>query len=222
MNLVAKEAARFASRAGALRDRRRRRTAGRRFADRRRRRRGRHVRDARARPRDGAEERAARIRRLRAIVRGEDLEWWLARQLRDLAAVAGGGRPPSRALRDTVRRLQPGVARSAVSPVRASQRGRRPRHSPRQRPKDHRVQTNGHCNVVCAGRNLSKAADQLSATLPAYGARIQPPPERGDYEPRKGPESPTRSRRAWQARRTHRPHDHRQDAGHLGVLTRLP
>lgn len=54
-----------------------------------------------------AEERAARLRRLRASVRSEDLEWWLTRQLRDLAAVAGGGRPPSRQLRDTVREFNP-------------------------------------------------------------------------------------------------------------------
>jgi len=40
-------------------------------------------------------------------VRNEDLTWWLSRQLRDLAAVARGGRPPSRALRDTVRRFDP-------------------------------------------------------------------------------------------------------------------
>jgi trehalose 6-phosphate synthase len=54
-----------------------------------------------------AGERRAHIRRLRASVRNEDLEWWLTRQLRDLAAVAAGGRPPSRALRDTVRRFDP-------------------------------------------------------------------------------------------------------------------
>jgi trehalose 6-phosphate synthase len=54
-----------------------------------------------------AEERAARLRRLRASVRSEDLAWWLTRQLRDLAAVAGGGRPPSRQLRDTVREFNP-------------------------------------------------------------------------------------------------------------------
>jgi trehalose 6-phosphate synthase len=53
-----------------------------------------------------ADERAARLRRLRASVREEDLAWWLNRQLRDLAAVAGGGRPPSRALRDSVRRQE--------------------------------------------------------------------------------------------------------------------
>ena len=53
------------------------------------------------------DERRRRIRRLRASVRDEDLEWWLSRQLRDLAAVARGGRPPSRALRDTVRRFNP-------------------------------------------------------------------------------------------------------------------
>ncbi|HUG48220.1 MAG TPA: trehalose-6-phosphate synthase [Candidatus Limnocylindria bacterium] len=54
-----------------------------------------------------AEERQRHLRRLRASVRSEDLAWWLARQLRDLAAVAKGGRPPSRALRDTVRRFDP-------------------------------------------------------------------------------------------------------------------
>jgi trehalose 6-phosphate synthase len=53
------------------------------------------------------EERRSHIRRLRASVRNEDLAWWLARQLRDLAAVASGGRPPSRALRDTVRGFNP-------------------------------------------------------------------------------------------------------------------
>ena len=52
-------------------------------------------------------ERAQRLRRLRASVRQEDLAWWLARQLRDLASVARGGRPPSRALRDTVRQFEP-------------------------------------------------------------------------------------------------------------------
>ena len=52
-------------------------------------------------------ERAARLRRLRASVRSEDLAWWLSRQLRDLSAVARGARPPSRALRDTVRRHDP-------------------------------------------------------------------------------------------------------------------
>ncbi|CAN5729222.1 glycosyltransferase family 20 protein [soil metagenome] len=55
------------------------------------------------------EERARRLRRLRASVRTEDLGWWLARQLRDLAAVAKGGRPPSRALRDTVRSFEPEI-----------------------------------------------------------------------------------------------------------------
>jgi trehalose 6-phosphate synthase len=54
-------------------------------------------------------ERAARLRRLRSSVREEDLAWWLGRQLRDLAAVARGGRPPSRALRDTLRRFDPGL-----------------------------------------------------------------------------------------------------------------
>ena len=53
------------------------------------------------------EERLGRVRRLRASVREEDLQWWLTRQLRDLAAVARGRRPPSRALRDTIRRFEP-------------------------------------------------------------------------------------------------------------------
>jgi trehalose 6-phosphate synthase len=55
------------------------------------------------------DERNARLRRLRASVREEDLAWWLERQMRDLAAVAQGGRPPSRALRDTVRRFEPAL-----------------------------------------------------------------------------------------------------------------
>jgi len=55
-------------------------------------------------------ERLARLRRLRSSVREEDLGWWLARQLRDLAAVARGGRPPSRQLRDTLRRFDPQLA----------------------------------------------------------------------------------------------------------------
>jgi trehalose 6-phosphate synthase len=55
------------------------------------------------------EERLGRIRRLRASVREEDLTWWLTRQLRDLAAVARGARPPSRALRDTIRRFEPAL-----------------------------------------------------------------------------------------------------------------
>jgi trehalose 6-phosphate synthase len=53
------------------------------------------------------DERVRRLRRLRSSVRSEDLAWWLSRQMRDLAAVAGGNRPPSRALRDTVRRVEP-------------------------------------------------------------------------------------------------------------------
>lgn len=53
------------------------------------------------------EQRLLHIRRLRASVRAEDLGWWLSRQLRDLAAVKGGGRPPSRQLRDTTRRFEP-------------------------------------------------------------------------------------------------------------------
>jgi trehalose 6-phosphate synthase len=54
-------------------------------------------------PRD---ERRARLRRLRASVRHEDLDWWLTRQLRDLAAVRRGALPPSRRLRDAVRRVE--------------------------------------------------------------------------------------------------------------------
>jgi trehalose 6-phosphate synthase len=55
-------------------------------------------------PRD---ERIDRLRRLRASVRDEDLAWWLGRQLRDLVAVASGQRPPSRHLRDALRRFEP-------------------------------------------------------------------------------------------------------------------
>jgi trehalose 6-phosphate synthase len=51
-------------------------------------------------------ERAARLRRLRASVRQEDLDWWLTRQLRDLAAIRRGQVPPSRRLRDRVRTLE--------------------------------------------------------------------------------------------------------------------
>lgn len=51
------------------------------------------------------EERHGRLRRLRASVRDEDIAWWLARQIRDLAAVARGDVPPSRRLRDSVRRV---------------------------------------------------------------------------------------------------------------------
>jgi trehalose 6-phosphate synthase len=60
------------------------------------------------------EERLRRVRRLRTSVRQENLAWWLSRQLRDLAAVAKGGRPPSRALRDTVRRFEPSSAQAAA------------------------------------------------------------------------------------------------------------
>jgi trehalose 6-phosphate synthase len=54
-----------------------------------------------------ADERRGRVRRLRASVREQDLEWWLERQLRDLAAVRRGATPPSRRLRDQVRRVEP-------------------------------------------------------------------------------------------------------------------
>ncbi|HET7026842.1 MAG TPA: trehalose-6-phosphate synthase [Candidatus Limnocylindrales bacterium] len=53
-----------------------------------------------------SDERRARVRRLRASVREQDLEWWLERQLRDLAAVRRGLAPPSRRLRDQVRRVE--------------------------------------------------------------------------------------------------------------------
>jgi trehalose-6-phosphate synthase len=52
------------------------------------------------------EERRARLRRMRSSVRQEDLNWWLTRQLRDLAALRRGVIPPSRRLRDTVRRVE--------------------------------------------------------------------------------------------------------------------
>jgi trehalose 6-phosphate synthase len=53
-----------------------------------------------------AEERRFHLKRLRGSVRGEDLRWWLRRQLRDLAAIRQGALPPSRRLRDTVRRVE--------------------------------------------------------------------------------------------------------------------
>ena len=40
------------------------------------------------------QERDRHLRRLRASVRGEDIGWWLGRQLRDLAAIGEGRRPP--------------------------------------------------------------------------------------------------------------------------------
>jgi trehalose-6-phosphate synthase len=52
------------------------------------------------------DERRVRLRRMRASVREEDLDWWLGRQLRDLAAVRQGHVPPSRRLRDSVRRVE--------------------------------------------------------------------------------------------------------------------
>jgi trehalose 6-phosphate synthase len=52
------------------------------------------------------DERRARIRRLRSSVRAEDIRWWLDRQLRDLAAIRRGAVPPSRRLRDEVRRFE--------------------------------------------------------------------------------------------------------------------
>jgi trehalose 6-phosphate synthase len=54
-------------------------------------------------------ERQEHLRRLRLSVRHEDVRWWLDRQLRDLAAVRSGLLPPSRRLRDTLRRLAPEV-----------------------------------------------------------------------------------------------------------------
>ncbi len=53
------------------------------------------------------EERRLRLRRLRASVRHEDVRWWLDRQLRDIAAIRRGAPPPSRRLRDTLRRADP-------------------------------------------------------------------------------------------------------------------
>jgi trehalose 6-phosphate synthase len=53
------------------------------------------------------EERRMHLRRLRLSVRQEDVRWWLDRQLRDLAAIRRGDPPPSRRLRDTLRRIDP-------------------------------------------------------------------------------------------------------------------
>ncbi len=53
------------------------------------------------------DERRARAARLRAAVREQDITWWINRQLRDLAAIRSGVQPPSRRLRDTIRRVAP-------------------------------------------------------------------------------------------------------------------
>ena len=53
-----------------------------------------------------AEERRTRLRHLRQSVRHEDVRWWLDRQLRDVAAIRRGAPPPSRRLRDTLRRVE--------------------------------------------------------------------------------------------------------------------
>ncbi|HEY3523817.1 MAG TPA: trehalose-6-phosphate synthase [Candidatus Limnocylindrales bacterium] len=53
------------------------------------------------------DERRARAARLRTAVREQDISWWINRQLRDLAAIRRGAQPPSRRLRDTVRRAEP-------------------------------------------------------------------------------------------------------------------
>jgi len=52
------------------------------------------------------DQRRYHLRRLRLSVRHEDVRWWLDRQLRDLAAVRRGEQPPSRRLRDTLRRVE--------------------------------------------------------------------------------------------------------------------
>jgi trehalose 6-phosphate synthase len=51
-------------------------------------------------------DRHRHLRRLRLSVRHEDVRWWLDRQLRDLAAIRRGELPPSRRLRDTLRRIE--------------------------------------------------------------------------------------------------------------------
>jgi trehalose 6-phosphate synthase len=56
----------------------------------------------------GVDERRGHLRNLRASVRQEDIRWWLDRQLRDLAAIRRGQGPPSRRLRDTLRRVEVG------------------------------------------------------------------------------------------------------------------
>jgi trehalose 6-phosphate synthase len=55
----------------------------------------------------GTPERHWHLRRMRISVRQEDIAWWLRRQLRDLWAIRHGTQPPSRRLRDTVRRVEP-------------------------------------------------------------------------------------------------------------------
>jgi trehalose 6-phosphate synthase len=51
-------------------------------------------------------DRRYHLRRLRQSVRHEDIRWWLDRQLRDLASLRRGEPPPSRRLRDTLRRVE--------------------------------------------------------------------------------------------------------------------
>jgi trehalose 6-phosphate synthase len=58
----------------------------------------------------GVEDRRRHLRNLRLSVRREDIRWWLDRQLRDLAAVRRGQGPPSRRLRDTLRRVEVGTS----------------------------------------------------------------------------------------------------------------
>jgi trehalose 6-phosphate synthase len=57
----------------------------------------------------GVDERRGHLRNLRASVRQEDIRWWLDRQLRDLAAIRRGQGPPSRRLRDTLKRVEVGL-----------------------------------------------------------------------------------------------------------------
>jgi trehalose 6-phosphate synthase len=59
------------------------------------------------------DERRYHLRRLRQSVRHEDVRWWLDRQLRDIAAVRRGAPPPSRRLRDTLRRVDADARSSA-------------------------------------------------------------------------------------------------------------
>ena len=135
MNLVAKEAAIVSRRgAGAVGDGRGCGAARARCVDGLRGRRRRHGRDARARPRHATDERRRRASAGCARrVREEDLRGGWRVSCATWPPSPQGGRPPSRALRDTVREFEPEPARKRrrsrgwlVQPVAATRAGGAP------------------------------------------------------------------------------------------------
>ncbi len=66
-------------------------------------------------------ERHQRALHLRASVRAEDIGWWLSRQMRDLVAIRRGELPPSRRLRDSVRRVEATVGEATVGEARVGE-----------------------------------------------------------------------------------------------------